>query len=206
MFRLNWKWHRYLGIVMLFPLLVWAATGVVFLTKPGYQGAYEMLQAKTHPLDKDFAISANDQWQQVRLLKTALGYHLLATMSDGSTQHLDPQTGLAKALPTPEQLKSLFAEAIAHNLVRYGEITSIFDTTALTSTGIKISLNWNTLSFDQLGTDRKIIDNLYRLHYLQWTPWPEINRVFGVLGLIGLTALTLLGLWMFFGARPGGSG
>ena len=35
--------HKIIGVVLLLPLLGWAATGAIFFIKPGYAGAYEQL-------------------------------------------------------------------------------------------------------------------------------------------------------------------
>ena len=36
--------HRLLGALLAAPLLLWTATGLLFLLKPGWRGAYELLQ------------------------------------------------------------------------------------------------------------------------------------------------------------------
>lgn len=45
------KLHRVIGLVMLLPLFGWAITGFIFFLKPGYEGAYELLQLKTYSVD-----------------------------------------------------------------------------------------------------------------------------------------------------------
>ncbi len=40
------RFHRLLGLVLLLPILGWAATGLVFFTKPGYAQAYAGIQIR----------------------------------------------------------------------------------------------------------------------------------------------------------------
>ena len=81
--------HRITGLLMLLPLTGWAITGAVFFLKPGYAGAYDLLQVKTYSLEPDISMQADPSWLEVRLLKTILGEHLLARTSKGWL-HLDP--------------------------------------------------------------------------------------------------------------------
>lgn len=191
------KLHRYIGIVMLAPLIVWSITGMIFFIKPGYETAYEILKLKTYPLEQEMVIPQNAHWQELRLVKSTLGSHLLVKTATG-TLHLNPSTLEELPVPNTGQLNRLFSDAISQNTLRYGEIEKIEGNTAYTSTGVEVELDWAKLTFSQRGADSKLIDQLYRLHYLQWTPWPKLNQVLGVLGLLCLILLSVLGGRLYF--------
>jgi uncharacterized iron-regulated membrane protein len=186
------RYHRILGIIMLLPLLGWALTGVVFFIKPGYDDAYQPLVIKTYAIDKSWTIEPEQQWQDIRLVKTILGTHLLVT-DDGDTKHLAPYTLQAKELPPSDQLSALIQDAISVNQARYGNIILINDNIATTNTGVQITLDWNRLKLSQRGQDTDLIDLIYKIHYLQWTPFKAINEIVGFVGLFLLMALTVLG-------------
>src|SRR5215475_1556804 len=111
--------HRLLGIVMLLPFLGWATTGAIFFLKPGYAGAYDIPQVKTYPLTEHTQIKTDPTWLEMRLLKTALGEHLLVRNAEG-WQHLDPVTRQPKAPPTEDEMRQLLGEALQSNPERYG--------------------------------------------------------------------------------------
>ena len=83
--------HRYIGLVLLFPIVGWALTGLVFLVKPGYDNAYEVITIKTHPLDQKLNIAPNENWEELKVIKSVLGNHLLVTV-EGETNHFDFNT------------------------------------------------------------------------------------------------------------------
>ena len=66
----------------------WALTGLVFLIKPGYDGAYEVITIKTYPLDQKLIIASKKNWEEGRLINSVLGNHLLVTVA-GKTNNLD---------------------------------------------------------------------------------------------------------------------
>ncbi|GAA5314954.1 MAG: hypothetical protein AseanaTS_01580 [Candidatus Pelagadaptatus aseana] len=175
------------------PLLAWAATGVIFLTKPDYDQAYERLPVKTYPMESKVQFIPGEKWQEIKLVRSVLGLHLLAKNNEGFRQY-DPVTRLPAAAPTTQQVSALIGDALHSNPERYGTIERVDGFTAYTSTGVVITLNWNTLSLNQRGRDREVIETLYHIHYLQWTQWEGVNLALGILGLIGLLSLTLLGL------------
>lgn len=184
--------HRLLGIILLLPLLGWAATGVVFFTKPGYQGAYEQLQPRLYPVQQGFATPPGASWQEVRLQRSILGDHLLVR-AGSEYQHLDPRSLAPRPFPDEDQLRRLVGDAISGR-ERYGEISSIAGASVITSTGVEITVDWNRLILSQHGRDTRLIKGLYRLHYLQWTGIASLDRVLGIAGLALLAGLTLLGL------------
>lgn len=194
------RFHRLMGLIMLLPLICWAITGTIFFIKPGYQSAYESLSVKTYPLDKSFSIPANENWQEVRLIKTILGYHLLIK-TNGDSVHLNATTLKPWESPSGEQLHVLIGDAIAQNKTRYGEIDELVDNEALTNTNVRVSLDWKTLRLRQKGDDTDLINLLYKVHYLQWTPWDFINQILGIVGLVFLVVLSLLGVRLYVRSR-----
>lgn len=194
------KLHRLIGLVMLLPLLGWASTGLVFFIKPGYQGAYELLQPKTYPVDKQVVITPQPSWLEFRYLRTVLGDHLLVRIAQG-WQHLDPATLALRKTPTTDEISRLLLDAFATNPVRYGQVTQINNNVATTSTNVQIVLDWNRLSIQQRGRDTERIDWLYKIHYLQWTGVKWVDRIIGILGITCITILSILGLMLAFNLR-----
>lgn len=190
------KLHRVIGLVMLLPLFGWAVTGFVFFVKPGYEGAYELLQPKTYPMDGEkIAVTPNASWLEFRCFKTILGNHLLVRTSQG-WQHLDPATLSVKSKPTEDEIKQLLLDAFSVNPERYGQIAKIEAATATTTTNVQVALNWNRLSLQQTGKDTNRIDLLYKIHYLQWTGVKWLDRILGMLGLALIVGLSILGLML----------
>ncbi len=192
--------HKIVGVVLAIPLLGWALTGIVFLTKPGYEGAYEQLAIKTYPLEQAFSLQPAVNWQEARLLRTVLGYHLLLA-GNGRTAHLDPQSLETRRLPSDADIKRLVDDAIGTNPERYGEIVAIDGGTVVTSTGVEITLDWRNLSLAQAGRDTRLLNVLYKIHYLQWLGRPFPNALLGIAGIVLLLLLTGLGLAVFILSR-----
>jgi hypothetical protein len=194
------KLHKLIGLILVLPMLGWTFTGLVFFIKPGYQGAYEQLSVKTYPLSQPITIVPQDNWQEVSVVKTVLGDHLIVKANNKS-QHLDPTTLLAMPEPTTLQLKTLLNDAFTDNQARYGDIISTDGLSAKTNTGVEIVLNWSSLRLSQQGQDTQLINLLYQVHYLQWTPFKELNQVVGIFGLILLISLTVLGVRIYLKQR-----
>jgi hypothetical protein len=187
------KLHRIIGLVLVVPFLGWVITGLVFFIKPGYSGAYELLQPKTYPLDAAVSVRADPTWLEFRCFKTILGSHLLARTSEGWL-HLDPANLRQKENPTEDEIRLLLADAFSANPARYGHISGISSHTIVTDTNARITLDWKRLSFQQRGSDTDRIDLLYRIHYLQWTGITVIDRVLGPVGLFLVFLLSVLGV------------
>jgi hypothetical protein len=190
--------HRVIGITMLLPFLGWASTGFIFFIKPGYGGAYDALAVKTYDLDPALVVVPQPGWQEFRVLKTILGTHVLARTETG-WKHLRPETFDAAPPPSDAQIQALVADAMTAHAERYGSIRRITGNAVETSTGARVTLDWNRLSLAQRGRDTDRIDALYRVHYLQWTGSPHIDKVLGFMGLTLLVALTVLGARLAFG-------
>jgi hypothetical protein len=194
------KLHRLIGILMLLPLIGWCITGFVFFIKPGYEGAYELLQPKTYPLDGPLALTPDPSWLEVRYLRTVIGNHLLVRTAQG-WRHLDPTTGTLKRKPTGDELRALMADAFSFNPARYGQITNVTDGTVTTNTDVRITLNWDRLSLHQTGKDTDRIDRLYKIHYLQWTGVKWVDRILGITGLTLVAILSVLGFMLGFNLK-----
>lgn len=186
------KYHRIAGIIMLAPLFAWALTGLVFLIQPGYGDAYAMLAPRSYPVDQPIILPAQSEWLEFRVLKTVLGEHVLARDDQGWAQ-LNPHTLLKRTEPNDADVLALVSDAISVNPDRYGSVLEFSDGTALTSTGVSISLDWDRLSLQQYGKDTLWIDRFYNIHYLQWTGVALFDRVLGVLGLLLLAGLSVTG-------------
>jgi hypothetical protein len=184
--------HRILGIIMLLPFLGWAATGLVFFLKPGYEGAYEVLSPKTYPLDESLSIHPDSSWLEFRCFRTVLGDHLIVRTADG-WRHLNPRDLRPRSLPLEAEIRRLLTDAISTNPARYGKIVSLSGNTARTDTGVEITVDWTSLSLQQKGKDTERINRLYKIHYLQWTGIQSIDRVVAILGIVLVIVLTLLG-------------
>jgi len=184
--------HRLAGIVMLLPFLGWAATGIVFFTKPGYGAAYDALPIKAYPLEEPIAVRADPAWREVRYLRTILGPHLLVRTGGGWSQ-LDPVSLQPRTAPPDGDVQRLLADAFTANPARYGRIVNLAGGVATTDTGAVITFDWNRLSLQQRGRDTDRIDFIYKIHYLQWTGHKAADRILGLVGLTLLIALTLLG-------------
>jgi hypothetical protein len=189
--------HRIIGIILLIPMGSWALTGLVFFIKPGYVGAYEVLTPKLYPINNQLLITEEPNWLEVRYLRTILGEHLLVRTESG-WMNLNAIDRRARPIPTEEEIRKLVQDAFTVNPKRYGQIASVDRNTVTTSTGIVVTIDWNTMSFQQTGKDTKLIDSLYRIHYLQWTGIKSIDRVVGLIGITLVLFLTGLGAYLAF--------
>ncbi len=187
------KVHRFVGIIMLIPLFLWALTGVIFLIKPGYEAAYETLPIRHYAIDRPMTITPEARWQEISIKQSILGYHLIV-QQDGRWQQLDLETLEERPLPSKKALEALVNDAISVNPERYGSIVTVEGDRVFTDTGVEISVDWPRLALQQTGTDTRIIRALYKIHYLQWLGHSWLNKGLGVLGLIALFMVTLFGL------------
>lgn len=184
--------HRLLGLVMMLPFIAWATTAIFFLVRPGYIEAYAALDLVTGELPAVIDVRTEPEWREFRYASSPLGSHLLVRTASG-WQHLDAMTGAPFAPPDETGLRQLLEPAIAANRDRYGQLTTIDGLTAQTSTGVDITVHWNTLGASQMGRDTRWINKVYDIHYLRWTGHAGFDQVFGVAGLIALLVLTWTG-------------
>lgn len=185
---------------MLTPLLGWAFTGAIFLTKPGYEGAYEKLPIKTYIIEHNPMVTIDSVWTEFRVIRSILGDHLLVKIN-GVMQQIDPVSLQPAPPPSDKQVRTLINDAITINPDRYGNLSSLQGLTAKTDTGIEIKLDWNRMTLHQRGWDRQLIETLYKIHYLQWTQWEMINKGFAIAGLLLLLALSIIGLIAYLSTR-----
>jgi hypothetical protein len=134
------KWHRLIGLVMLAPFTGWAITGSIFSLKPGYAGAYEILQPRSYPLEHDTSVKADPGWLEFRCLKTILGHHLLVRTDEDWSQ-LNPSSLLPENLPGENEIRLLVEDAISGNAARYGHINNVSGNQVITDTGVHIKLD-----------------------------------------------------------------
>lgn len=192
--------HRFLGWCLILPFFIWATTGLVFFIKPGYQAAFSYLTVKTYPISTSVQLSPPPDWQEIKLLQTVLGLHLLVKQSDG-WQQLNPHDLTVRPQPSDDELQLLLQDAISVDPQRYGDQLLKTDQGYVTDTGVQIQLNWASLSLSQQGKDTELINNLYKAHYLQWTGHKSLDQVLGVLGLLLLLLTTVLGIRLLIRRR-----
>ena len=194
------KIHKIIGLILVLPMIGWTLTGIIFFIKPGYGEAYEQLTLKTYPLKKSLLVTSSKNWEEVKLINTVLGHHLIVK-TEGKVEHLDPVSFKPIDNPSDKQYELLLEDAFSHNKERYGEVSRIDGNTAHTTTGVEINLNWQSLSLSQKGQDTHLINLLYKVHYLQWTPFKGFNQFLGILGLLLLATLTAFGIRIYLKNR-----
>ena len=91
------------------------------------------------------------------------------------------------------EVTRLVEDTIADDKERCGSVLTVDGATAYTTTGIEVTVNWDELKLNQIGSDRYFIDWLYKVHYLQWTPWRLGNYVLSLVGLLLLVVQTAKG-------------
>lgn len=185
--------HKSIGITLLLPFLGWIVTAFVFYFKPGYDKAYASLNVRTYPLENVTILPANPLWQEIRYFRTILGPHLCIRTAEGWVQ-LDPTTLKPRSLAGEEDLHVLLVDAFSSDPDRYGSILSISSDGVTTTTGVRITVDWERMSLYQRGADTDLIDLLYRVHYLQWTGIAAIDNVLGPTGLVLILILSILGI------------
>jgi hypothetical protein len=189
--------HRWTGILLLLPMIAWAASGLVFLIQPGYDQAYEQLTVRQYALGTDQAIQPGQSWQEIRYFQTVLGRHLLVRDADG-WQHLHGETGQTWPLPDAAGITALIEDAFSANPQRYGNVIAVEGNRISTDTGVELTLHWPTLGISQRGRDSRWIDRIYSIHYLQWTGVALLDRLLGILGLSLLIYMSFNGARMAF--------
>ncbi|KOO57680.1 hypothetical protein WH43_13330 [Rheinheimera sp. KL1] len=192
--------HRFLGWCLILPFFVWASTGLVFFIKPGYQVAFSYLTVKTYPISNAVQLIPQPEWQEIKLLQTVLGPHLMVKQSD-SWQQLNLTDFTVRPQPSADELQRLIKDAMSVNSKRYGEQLLKTEQGFVTDTGVQIQLDWASLSLSQQGKDTELINNLYKAHYLQWTGQKTLDQVLGVIGLVLLMLTTVVGVRLLIRRR-----
>lgn len=192
--------HRFLGWCLILPFFVWAFTGLVFFIKPGYQAAFSYLTVKTYPISNAVQLTPQPEWQEIKLLQTVLGPHLMVKQSD-RWQQLNLTDFTVRPQPSADDLLRLIKDAMSVDSKRYGEQLLKTEQGFVTDTGVQIQLDWASLSLSQQGKDTELINNLYKAHYLQWTGQKTLDQVLGVIGLVLLMFTTVVGVWLLIRRR-----
>jgi len=194
------RMHRTIGICLLLPCCGWVVTGLVFFLKPGYASAFARLEPKCYPLAAEAVSPAQIDWLEYRVLKTALGIHLLVRDEQG-WRHLRAADGKAWPAPNEADVRRLVEDAVAGRRGRYGRIIQIAGDQIFMDSGVRIVLDWPRLALRQEGGDTRLINTLYKLHYLQWTGNATLDRALGIAGLGLLAAMTVTGCVLLFAGR-----
>ena len=184
--------HRLTGTLLLTPLMTWAITGLVFFIQPGYGKAYAPLAVRQYPVESEVRVMPAADWLEYRVLRSILGLHVLAKTENGWT-NLQADTLQAFTLDE-SQRRALVSDAISVDSDRYGLLSGRRGEQFITSNGVEITLDDNTLSLRQYGADTRWIDRLYKVHYLQWTGIGLLDKMLGVLGLGLLMVMSATGL------------
>lgn len=192
--------HRLLGWCLILPFFVWALTGLVFFIKPGYQAAFSSVVVKTYPINTAIQLKPLPEWQEIKLLQTVLGTHLMVKQS-GGWQQLDLNDFTVRPQPSDDDLQLLIKDAISVDPKRYGEQLLKTEQGFITDTAVQIQLDWSSLSLSQQGKDTELINNLYKAHYLQWTGQKTLDQALGMLGLVLLILTTVLGIRLLIRCR-----
>lgn len=196
------KIHSILGLILVLPIIGWIFTGMIFLFKPGYGEAYQQISPKFYTIDQyDFTIPENS-WSEVRVVKTILGDHLLVK-AEHQWQHLNLASFKPAPLPSTKDQIRFLTDAISSHSERYGTVEGKEGDVYVTSTGVELSLNWDTLSIYQSGNDTKLINLFYKIHYLQWLGNKKANITLAVVALSLLLLLILYGVVLYFRRRRG---
>lgn len=194
------KIHTALGLILVIPLLAWIVTGVIFIFKPGYGEAYQQIIPKFYAIDRyDFTIPDN-KWSEVRIVQTVLGKHLLVKM-EHQWQHVDLVDFTPMPMPSIQEQIRFLTDAISINSERYGVVEEKKGDVYVTSTGVELSLNWDTLSIYQTGNDTRLINLFYKIHYLQWLGNKTANITLAVVGLSLLLCLIFYGVILYLRRR-----
>lgn len=190
--------HKFIGISLLLPLLGWVVTAFIFYVKPGYDEAYEILRLRLYPLENVLILPADSAWTEARSFRTILGNHLcVRTARDGWIQ-LDPATLRPRSKPGAEDLALLLEDAFSANPKRYGTVASMSEDAVTTTTGVRVTIDWDRMTLFQRGDDTNLIDLMYRIHYLQWTGIDSVDKVLGPIGLLLVLTLSILGIRLSF--------
>lgn len=204
--------HRVLGLVLVAPLLAWSATGLLFLVKPGWTGAFEPLDAMSpKPLSPSAFVSPNDlplptPMTRLELGATALGPVYRIRMGE-ETQLFDARSG-RKLSPLDERAAAAVARDAARRSARPARYGDPVETTLQASQakvrfseGVVVAVGRSDLSLSQSGPDTDWINRFYALHYLRWTGVRLLDQVVAVVALVGVWALALAGLVLLRGRK-----
>jgi uncharacterized iron-regulated membrane protein len=219
--------HRFLGLSLAMPLVLWMATGVLFHVKYRYAEAYESLQALrrgTADLSR-FTVSAaraatGDRFEKECVPRFGVrpdgragwfgrkgGKGVAVDAETGAIlgeeeEEISSEWGLAavRASPHASRYGHVVARQPSKN-PRYSPLTlSQNSSLDLSFSGGKtITIDRLTGEIAQTGALNDWIDFTYRVHYMQWTPWKAVNVALVLLAVPLVLGLAVSGLRMAFG-------
>jgi hypothetical protein len=225
--------HRAAGLLLVAPLLLWIATGLLFHVKPGWDAAYETLAAPPPgPLPWERVVFSPAMLEARGLLDP--GPVALAPHPSGLVAVYGRRAGLPAAVDgtsgepipaAPEESARAFALAAigaSRHAGRYGAIlpgaeaavhrsalTGADDPAFLfrTAGGHRLLVDRVTGEVSQESALRDRIELLYRVHYLQWTPWGPFNAALVVAASLLVLLLAGSGIRLLLArpARPPGA-
>ena len=220
--------HRTAGVLLLAPLVLWIATGLLFHVKPGWDAAYEPLAAPPPgPLPWERVVFSPAALKSRGLLDpgaVVLAPHPSGLVAwygrrAGEPAAVDGTSGDPIPLATADAARTFASAAVgaSRHAERYGAIlpgsepavhrstlTSSDDPAFLfrTAGGHRLLVDRVTGEVGQESALRDRIEILYRIHYLQWTPWPPANAALVVGASLLVLLLSLSGLALLFARRP----
>lgn len=204
--------HRLLGLCLVAPFLLWTATGLLFLLKPGWRGAYEGLDAfQETPFDPlgvvPLSLAVGKPGESgaavhVELGSTALGL-VYRIVEPETTRIVDARSGTVLSPLERDAAVKVAVDAASRSASpqRYGDVVEAREqedaVEVVFAGGATVAVGRDDLSIAQYGADSARIDALYRIHYLQWTGVPAIDRPLALAAIAGTWALAVLGLRLF---------
>lgn len=200
--------HRYAGVALTLPLLLWMGTGLLFHLKHRYAEAYEDLQQPQAPSGlatrSPAEVAAAHGLAEVALAVRPDGRPIyLGTASPGAPLvSVDGQTLERLEAAPPEQARRWVEEAVRRSphRHRYGALVGEPEATTHASRhfgapcpasafryagGKRVTVNLVTGELTQTGELNDVIDLTYRLHYLRWTGQRGLDLL--LLGVAGLS-------------------
>ena len=202
------KLHRVLGLVLLAPFLLWTATGLLFLLKPGWGPAYELLDpfetstlnlaAVLTPTEALRLAGLKDNPERVELGQTALGPVYRVRFRSASSL-IDARSGRVVSPLTEEEARAIAASAASRAIApeRYGAVLGSSTVGPAVEVrfagGAVVTIDQTSLSVSQRGPDTDRIDALYRVHYLQWTGHPTVDRALAIFAIGATWVLAIVG-------------
>lgn len=211
--------HRVLGPVLVVPLALWMATGLLFHIKHRYSEAYEILAIPRPLTDWSTArIAPGDViGRGLASAPVTLGLHPSGrVVYYGKRQDrplaIDATTGEVLPLASVATARAWVRAAVVQSVHarRYGSELSFRRTTLKSahtgaedpafdfrfSGGKNVRVDLVTGEMTQTGALNDFIDATYRLHYLQWTPWNAVNIALVLCAIPLILFLALTGLRM----------
>ncbi|MCK6448267.1 MAG: PepSY domain-containing protein [Planctomycetes bacterium] len=208
--------HRVLGSLLVLPLVVWIATGVLFHVKHRYDEAYEALavppertpdwaSARLAPADVLARAGVEPPLVLAVHPSGALAYFARRA---GAPVALDAASGAELAIADEAGARRWITAALARSphVARHGELVQDLAPSATNVRSMRTGVEDPALVFETTGAKRitvdlvtgeltqtgelnDFIDATYALHYLQWTPWSAVNVA---LVLVALPLVLLL--------------